>query len=90
MINEILTLGNLQIILDIKLLPRVKKIKLESGYNDLDVISLKEYFEYDYWRPLAIYNDILSPFNLTEQGLIYVELFSKSDFDNLIREYMNG
>lgn len=85
-----LDLNNLDLSNKIKALSMWKVLDLSVGSDHLDIIAITEYGDYDYWYAIAIYNTILNPFDLIDQGVNSVKLFDKTEFDNLVRSYNNG
>lgn len=67
-----------------------KEVELTVGYDHIDLLAYQLYGDYDYWIPLAIYNDVVNPFDLVDQGFTSIKLFNKDDYNNLLRKLYNN
>lgn len=63
-----------------------KTVDVSIGSDHVDLYAKMYYNDYDYWIPLCMYNDIINPFNLVDQGITKFKLFKKVDYQELIRE----
>lgn len=72
--------------------PRIRNLRpigkhsLVRGQDQLDLISYNVYGDESYWKALAIYNNILNPFDLIDSGISFITLFDKNELDLILKD----